>query len=67
MDDKKLEEMAEQMLAQPKAVEVDGQRVENHSVGDVLKVAQYFASKRAVSGKRCPLRITRMYAGGAAQ
>ena len=48
MDDKKLEELTEQMLAQPKVVEVDGQRVENQSVGDLIKVASYFASKRAL-------------------
>ena len=47
MEDSKLEELAEKMLAQPKEVEVDGQRVENQSVGDLLKVASYFASKRA--------------------
>ena len=66
MEDKKLEELAEKMLAQPKAVEVDGQRVENQSVGELLKVAKYFASKSAVSGRRSPLRITKMAAGGAA-
>ena len=66
MESKKLEELAEQMLAQPKAVEVDGQRVENQSVGELLKVAKYFASKSAVSGRRSPLRITKMAAGGAA-
>ena len=66
MEAKKLEELAEQMLAQPKAVEVDGQRVENQSVGELLKVAKYFASKSAVSGRRCSLRITKMAAGGAA-
>ena len=65
MDDKKLEELTEQMLAQPKVVEVDGQRVENQSVGDLLKVAGYFASKRATQGRRCPLRVTRMASGGA--
>ena len=65
MEDSKLEELAEKMLAQPKEVEVDGQRVENQSVGDLLKVASYFASKRATSGRRCPLRITKMAAGGA--
>ena len=43
MDDKKLEELTEKMLAQPKVVEVDGQRVENQSVGDLLKVANFFA------------------------
>ena len=65
MDDRKLEELAEKMLAQPKAVEVDGQRVENQSVGDLLKVANFFASKQATSGRRCPLRITKMKSGGA--
>jgi hypothetical protein len=65
MDDKKLEELTEKMLAQPKVVEVDGQRVENQSVGDLIKVASFFASKRATSGRRCPLRITKMKSGGA--
>ena len=64
MDEKTLEEMTEKMLTQPKGVEVDGQRVENHPVGDLLKVAGYFASKRATSGKRCPLRVTKMQSGG---
>ena len=65
MEDSKLAELAEKMLAQPKVVEVDGQRVENQSVGDLLKVASYFASKQATSGRRCPLRITKMKSGGA--
>ena len=65
MEDSKLAELAEKMLAQPKEVEVDGQRVKNQSVGDLLKVASYFASKRATSGHRCPLRVTKMAAGGA--
>ena len=54
MDAKTLEELTEKMLAQPKVVEVDGQRVENQSVGDLLKVASYFASKQATSGRKCP-------------
>ena len=66
MDEKKFEELTERMLAQPKAVEVDGQRVENQSVGDLLKVAKFLASKSATSRRRCPLRITKMAAGGAA-
>lgn len=67
MDDKKLEELAEQMLAQPKVVEVDGQRVENQSVGDLLRAAKFLAAKKATSGRNCPLRITKMAAGGAIQ
>ena len=65
MDDKEVGELTEKMLAQPKVVEVDGQRVENQSVGDLLKVASYFASKQATSGRKCPLRITKMKSGGA--
>lgn len=65
MDEKKLEELAEKMLTEPKVVEVDGQRIENQSLGDLLKVAKYFASKNAVSGRKSPLRITKMAAGGA--
>ena len=65
MDDKKLEELTEKMLAQPKVVEVDGQRVENQSVADLLLVAKFFASKQATSGGHCPLRITKMKPGGA--
>ena len=67
MDCGKLEEMAEKMLARPKVVEVDGQRVENQAVGDLLKVAKFFASKEAAGGRRCPLRFTRMKPGGAIQ
>ena len=66
METKKLEELAERMLAQPKAVEVDGQRVENQSVGDLLKAAKFLAAKEATSGRRCPLRITKMKSGGSA-
>ena len=65
MEDSKLGGLEEKMRAQTKEVEVYGQRVENQAGGDLLKVAGYFASKRATSGHRCPLRITKMAAGGA--
>lgn len=65
MDDKKLEELTEQMLTQPKVVEVDGQRVENQSVGDLIKAVKFLAAKKATSGRHCPLRVTKMAAGGA--
>ena len=65
MDEKKLDELTEKMLTQPKVVEVDGQRVENHSVGDLIEVAKFLASKNAMRKRRCPLRVTKMAAGGA--
>ena len=64
MDDAKLEELAEKMLAQPKEVEVDGQRVENQSVGDLLRVARYFASKDALSGRTTRSRSARKSSTG---
>ena len=65
MDEKKLDELTEKMLTQPKVVEVDGQRVENHSVGDLIEVAKFLASKNATRKRRCSLRVTKMAAGGA--
>ena len=56
----------ERLLTSPKEVEVDGQRVTNQSVGDLIKVANYLASKNALKGKRLPMRITKMAAGGGA-
>ena len=66
MDEKSLEEAMERLLTSPKEVEVDGQRVTNQSVGDLIKVASYLASKNALKGKRLPIRITKMAAGGGA-
>ena len=66
MDEKSLEEAMERLLTSPKEVEVDGQRVTNQSVGDLIKVANYLASKNALQGKRLPIRITKMAAGGGA-
>jgi hypothetical protein len=65
MDEKKLDELTEKMLTQPKAVEVDGQRIENHPVGDLIEVAKFLASKNATRKRRCPLRVTKMASGGA--
>lgn len=66
MDEKSLEEAMERLLTSPKEVEVDGQRVTNQSVGDLIKVANYLASKNALKRKRLPIRITKMAAGGGA-
>ena len=56
----------ERLLTSPKEVEVDGQRVTNQSVGDLIKVANCLASKNALKGRRLPIRITKMAAGGGA-
>lgn len=56
----------ERLLTSPKEVEVDGQRVTNQSVGDLINVANYLASKNALKRRKLPLRITKMAAGGGA-
>lgn len=65
MEQSKIEEAVEKLLLQPKVVEVDGQRVENQSIGDLVQLDRYLASKKAAGSRRCPLRITHMAAGGA--
>jgi len=65
MEEKTTEEKLEEAMLQPKAIEVDGQRVENHSASDLVAVDRYLASKKAMRGRRCPLRMTKMAGGGA--
>ena len=62
----KIEEIMENLLLSPKKVEVDGQVVENHSAADLIKLLNYYASKDALKGRKLPIRITKMAAGGGA-
>lgn len=63
MSDERLEEIAQQ----PKSVESDGQKVENHSLSEQIELDRYLASKAATSSssKGRGFRITKMKAGGA--
>lgn len=61
MTDKELKELA----SQPKSVEVDGQRMEMHSIKDQIELDRYLASKNATSSGKRGFRITKMNAGGA--
>jgi len=60
------ESALEKALAAPKTVESDGQRVESHSLSEIVEAERYLASKKATSGGRCPLRFCRMASGGGA-
>ena len=59
------EDALESAMRQPKTIEVDGQKVENRDVSDLIEADRYLASKKATRGRRCPVRLTRMIAGGA--
>ena len=66
MDQSKIEEAMENLLTSPKEVEVDGQRVTNQSMADIIKAANYLASKNALKGRKLPIRIAKMASGGSA-
>ena len=75
MDQSKIEEAMENLLTSPKEVEVDGQRVTNQGqamdanaipTADIIKAANYLASKNALKGRKLPIRITKMASGGGA-
>lgn len=53
------------LAQQPKVVEVDGQRMEMHSLKDQIELDKYLASKKAAASGRRGFRITKMRAGGA--
>lgn len=49
---------------QPKSVEIDGQKVEQHSLKDQIAMDRYLASKLAMKRER-GFRVTKMKSGGA--
>ncbi len=66
MDQKKIDEAMEKLLLQPKEVEVDGQRVVNQSMDDIINADRHLASRNALRGRRLPIRIAKLAAGGGA-
>lgn len=53
------------LASQPKVVEVDGQRMENHSLKDQIELDRYLASKQATQGRARGFRVSKLLAGGA--
>lgn len=51
--------------ASPKSVQIDGQRVEQHPLGDVIKADSYLASKKAAKSRTCGLKFSKMSHSGA--
>jgi len=49
----------------PRIAEVDGQKVQQHSLEEQIALDRYLASKAAASGGRRGFRISKMAAGGA--
>ena len=66
MEQSQIDEAMEKLLTSPKEVDVDGQKVVNQSMGDLVEAAKFLASKNAVKKRAFPVRITLMMSGGGA-
>lgn len=64
-DEKTLEDQIIENAVGPKSAEVDGQKVEQHSLKDQIAVDQYLASKKAMKSRNSGLKIVKMSHSGA--
>ncbi len=60
-----IEESIRKNAAGPKSAEVDGQKVEQHSLKDQIAADEYLASKKAVKFRNSGLKITKLSHSGA--
>ncbi len=60
-----IEDAIRKNAAGPKSAEVDGQKVEQHSLQDQIAADSYLASKKAVKSRNSGLKITKMSHSGA--
>lgn len=60
-----IEESIRKNASGPKSAEVDGQRVEQHSLKDQIAADEYLASKKAVKSRTSGLKITKLCHSGA--
>ena len=60
-----IEESIRKNAAGPKSAEVDGQKVEQHSLRDQIAADEYLASKKAVKSRNRGLKITKLSHSGA--
>ena len=64
-EDSKISDAIRKNAAGPKSAEVDGQKVEQHSLRDQIAADSYLASKKAVQSRNSGLKITKMSHSGA--
>ena len=60
-----IEESIRKNASGPKSAEVDGQRVEQHSLKDQIAADEYLALKKAVKSRTSGLKITKLCHSGA--
>ena len=65
MEEKNLEENIRRNAVGPKSAEVDGQKVEQHSLPDLIAADEYLASKKAIKSRTSGLKISKLSHSGA--
>lgn len=60
-----IEDILIEALTNPKSGEADGQKFGQHSIADVIKGLNYYASVKNSKSKRSGLRFHKMHHGGA--
>ena len=64
-EDSKISDAIRKNATGPKSAEVDGQKVEQHSLKDQIAADEYLASKTAVKSRNSGLKFTKMSHSGA--
>ena len=64
-EDSRISDVIRKNAAGPKSAEVDGQKVEQHSLKDQIAADEYLASKKAVKSRNSGLKITKLSHSGA--
>ncbi len=64
-EETQIEDAIKRNASGPKSAEVDGQRVEQHSLPDQIAADKYLASKKAVKSRTSGLKISKLCHSGA--
>ena len=64
-EETQIEDAIKRNASGPKSAEVDGQKVEQHSLPDQIAADEYLASKKAVKSSTSGLKISKLCHSGA--
>lgn len=64
-EETQIEDAIKRNASGPKSAEVDGQRVEQHSLPDQIAADEYLASKKAVKSRTSGLKFSKLCHSGA--
>ena len=64
-EETQIEDAIKRNASGPKSAEVDGQKVEQHSLPDLIAADEYLASKKAVKTRTSGLKISKLCHSGA--